>query len=167
MMSRLVGVALLTALGACDAPASSSAPAPIAATAPSAVGSSVPAVADPAPASAAPSTQPPPTSVAAQHILVAYKGAKNAPKTVTRTKSEARKRAEEVLARIHGGADFTELVKSYSDDPGSAERLGSVGKFTRDKMDKAFADAAFALKVDEVSDVVETPFGFHVIKRNQ
>jgi len=110
---------------------------------------------------------PPPTSVAAQHILVAYKGAKNAPKTVTRSKADARKRAEEALGRVRAGEDFTELVKVYSDDPGAADRMGSVGKFTREKMDKTFSDAAFALKVDEVSGIVETPFGFHLIKRNQ
>lgn len=105
--------------------------------------------------------------MAAQHILVAYKGAKGAPKTITRSKADARKRAEEVLAHVKAGEDFTALVKTYTDDPGSAERQGSVGKFTREKMDKAFSDAAFALKVDEVSGVVETPFGFHLIKRNQ
>jgi hypothetical protein len=109
----------------------------------------------------------PPTEVAAQHILVAYKGAKGAPKGVTRTKLAAETRAQEALDKIRGGADFTSLVKEYSDDPGSADRLGSVGKFTRDKMVKPFSDAAFALKVDQVSDVVESPFGFHVIKRNQ
>lgn len=105
--------------------------------------------------------------MAAQHILVAYKGAKNAPKTVTRSKADARKRAEEALGRVRAGEDFTELVKVYSDDPGAADRMGSVGKFTREKMDKTFSDAAFALKVDEVSGIVETPFGFHLIKRNQ
>jgi NIMA-interacting peptidyl-prolyl cis-trans isomerase 1 len=108
-----------------------------------------------------------PTEVAAQHILIAYRGAKNAPKGVSRTKAEAKKRAEEVLARAKAGEDFSSLVKAYSDDPGSVDRQGSVGKFKRDKMDKAFADAAFALRVDEVSGVVETPFGFHIIKRNQ
>jgi peptidyl-prolyl cis-trans isomerase NIMA-interacting 1 len=166
MTSRLVGLALVAVLGACDAPASSAPGASPVVPSAVAVASSAQAPTDPAPSASAP-TEPAPTSVAAQHILVAYRGAKNAPKTVTRTKAEARKRAEEVVARVHDGADFTELVKSYTDDPGSAERLGSVGKFTRDKMDKAFSDAAFALKLDEVSGVVETPFGFHVIKRNQ
>jgi parvulin-like peptidyl-prolyl cis-trans isomerase-like protein len=129
---------------------------------------SVPAaVAAPPPSSSPTADVPPPSSVAAQHILVAYKGAKGAPKSVTRSKPDARKRAEEALARIRAGEDFTALVKVYSDDTGTLDRLGSVGKFTRDKMDKAFADAAFALKVDEVSGVVETPFGFHLIKRNQ
>lgn len=108
-----------------------------------------------------------PTSVAAQHVLVAYTGAKDAPKGVKRTKAEAKARAEEVAGKAKAGGDFTELVKTYSDDPGSKERMGSVGKFTKDKMVKPFADAAFALAVDEVSGVVETPFGFHVIKRNQ
>ena len=109
----------------------------------------------------------PPDSVAAQHVLVAYKGAQRAPKGVTRTKAEAKKRAEEVAAKAKAGADFTELVNEYSDDPEAKTRLGSVGKFTRDKMVKPFSDAAFALAVGETSGVVETPFGFHVIKRNQ
>lgn len=126
----------------------------------------------PATTSAAPSAaqaaEAPPTTVAAQHILIAYKGAKNAPKGVTRSKADAKKRADEVDAKAKApGADFSALVAEYSDDPAKGERQGSVGKFTREKMDKAFSDAAFALKVDEVSDPVETPFGFHVIKRNQ
>lgn len=109
----------------------------------------------------------PPASVAVQHVLVAYKGAKNAPKGIVRRKADAKKRAEEVRDKARAGADFTELVKSYSDDPGASERMGSLGKITRDKVVPEFADAAFALEVDRVSDVVETPFGFHVIKRNQ
>jgi parvulin-like peptidyl-prolyl isomerase len=108
-----------------------------------------------------------PTSVAAQHVLVAYKGAKNAPKSVTRSKDEAKKRAAEVTTKAKAGGDFAALVKDYSDDAATKERLGSVGKFTRDKMVKPFADAAFALGVDAVSEPVETEFGFHVIKRNQ
>lgn len=109
---------------------------------------------------------PTPDWITAQHILIAYKGAKNAPKNVTRTKAEAKALAEKV--RDEGKtAPFEDLVAKYSEDPGSKDRLGSVGKFTRDKMTKAFSDAAFALKVDQVSEVVETPFGFHVIKRNQ
>lgn len=108
-----------------------------------------------------------PDAIAAQHILVAYKGAKGAPKAITRSKADAKKRAEEALAKAKGGTDFSSLVAEYSDDPGSKERQGSVGKFTRDKMTKPFSDAAFALGVDQISDVVETDFGFHVIKRNQ
>lgn len=121
------------------------------------------------PSAVASATTPaaPPTTVAAQHVLVAYKGAKGAPKTVTRSKADAKKRAEEVVAKAKAGADFSALVAEYSDDPGSKERMGSVGKFTREKMTKPFSDAAFALAVDEVSGVVESEFGFHVIKRNQ
>jgi hypothetical protein len=124
------------------------------------------AVATPsATASAAPAKVP--DAIAAQHVLVAYKGAKGAPKTVTRTKADAKKRAEEVVSKAKAGTDFSALVAEYSDDPGSKERMGSVGKFTREKMTKPFSDAAFALAVDEVSAVVETDFGFHIIKRNQ
>lgn len=117
--------------------------------------------------SAAPAPKVVPTAVAAQHVLVAYKGAKGAPKTITRSKADAKKRAEEVAAKAKSGSDFTALVAEYSDDPGSKERMGSVGKFTREKMVKPFSDAAFALGVDEISDPVESEFGFHVIKRNQ
>ena len=108
-----------------------------------------------------------PDAIAAQHVLVAYKGADKAPKGVTRSKADAKKRAEEVAAKAKSGSDFSALVAEYSDDPAAKERQGSVGKFTREKMAKPFSDAAFALKVDQTSEPVETPFGFHVIKRNQ
>jgi hypothetical protein len=108
-----------------------------------------------------------PDAISAQHVLVAFKGAEKAPKGVTRTKAEAKKRAEEVAAKAKAGTDFSELVAEYSDDPAAKERRGSVGKFTRDKMAKPFSDAAFALAVDQTGGPVETPFGFHVIKRNQ
>jgi len=86
---------------------------------------------------------------------------------VKRSKADARSLAEEVLKQAMGGKEFAELAKEHSDDPASAARLGSVGTFTRDKMHEKFSDAAFALKVNKVSPVVETPFGFHIIKRNQ
>ena len=109
----------------------------------------------------------PPDAIIAQHILVTYKGAKRAPKTVTRSKSEAKARAAEALAKVRGGMPFEDAVKAYSDDAATVDRLGSLGKFRRDAMDPAFGSAAFALKTGEVSDIVETPFGFHVIKRTQ
>jgi parvulin-like peptidyl-prolyl isomerase len=108
-----------------------------------------------------------PETVIAQHILCAYRSAKRAPSGVTRTKAEARARAAEALGKIRGGTAFEDIVKGYSDDAGSLDRMGSVGKFRRDSMDPAFSAAAFALKVGEVSDIVETPFGFHIIKRTQ
>jgi NIMA-interacting peptidyl-prolyl cis-trans isomerase 1 len=86
---------------------------------------------------------------------------------VTRTKSEARARAEEALKKIHSGTPFEDVVKDYSDDAGSADRMGSVGKFRREGMDPAFSAAAFRLTANEVSEPVETPFGFHIIKRTQ
>lgn len=167
--SAIVLVALAVASLACDdkkAPADPPAPSAI-------VPSAAPATSEPAPtASALPApsasaAEEAPTAVAAQHVLVAYKGAKNAPASVKRTKADAKKRAEEIADKAKGGADFTALVREHSDDPGSKERMGSVGKFTRDKMVAPFSDAAFKLRVGEVSGAVETPFGFHVIKRNQ
>ncbi len=150
---------LLVALTACrdDAPTPATIPVPTTPTA-SATASAPPVAATP-PAEL--------VTVVAQHVLVAYRGAERAPKAVSRSKADAKKRAEEVVAKAKAGEDFTALVAAYSDDPAAKERLGSVGKFKRDAMAKAFSDAAFALNVDEVSPVVETPFGFHVIKRNQ
>ena len=118
-----------------------------------------------APTATAPAAVP--DAIAAQHVLVAYKGAEKAPKGITRSKAEAKKRAEEVAAKAKSGSDFSALVAEYSDDPAAKERQGSLGKFTREKMAKSFSDAAFALAVGESSAAVETPFGFHVIKRNQ
>jgi parvulin-like peptidyl-prolyl isomerase len=103
----------------------------------------------------------------ASHILVAYKGARNAPPTVTRTKEQAMKRAENVLRKAKKGGDFPALATQYSDDPGSGPRGGDLGSFTRTTMVKPFSDAAFALRPGELSAVVETDFGFHVIRRTQ
>jgi len=131
---------------------------------------SAPAVAAPAASSAPsapPSLTPVPDKIIAQHVLVAYKGAKRAPKGVTRSRADAKARASEALAKVRAGTSFEDVVKDYSDDAGSLDRMGSVGKFARDAMDPAFSAAAFALKVGEVSEPVETPFGFHLIKRTQ
>lgn len=162
---------VLFALG-CDEPP----PAPATATSTAASAAKAPPVAPqvaPTPPPTASAQDKPadaaakPEWITAQHVLVAFKGAKNAPATVKRSKEEAKKRAEEVAAKAKAGEDFTALVKEYSDDAPTIARLGSVGKFKHENMVKPFSDAAFALKVDGVSDPVESPFGFHVIKRNQ
>ncbi len=151
----------------CDAPSVAPGAPPPSATAsvptppPAASSAAAPALAE------AEAPPPVPDAIIAQHLLVAYKNAKRAPKGIARSKAEAKARAEEALAKITSGMTFEGAVKAYSDDAGSADRLGSVGKFRHDAMDPAFSNAAFALRVGQVSGVVETPFGFHLIKRTQ
>ena len=167
MMLRCAASAwLITCVAACSesaAPASDAGPPAITVAAPASAASSAAPVATPKAPLAAPAEK-----IAAQHVLVAFKGAKNAPKGVTRSKADAKKRAEEVRGKaLAAGADFSALVAEYSDDPAKGERQGSLGVITPAKVVKPFADAAFVLPVDAVSNVVETEFGFHVIKRNQ
>jgi parvulin-like peptidyl-prolyl isomerase len=104
--------------------------------------------------------------IGAAHILVAYKGSERAKPEIARTKAEALKRAKEVQAKAAKGSDFAKLAQEYSDGP-TATRGGDLGKFEKRSMVKPFADAAFALDVGKVSDVVETKFGFHVIQRTE
>ena len=95
----------------------------------------------------------------ASHILIKLeKGASEAERKVAGTRAAA------LLAQVRGGADFAALAKAQSQDPGSAQQGGDLGLFARDTMVKPFADAAFAMKVGEISNVVESEFGLHVIK---
>jgi len=108
-----------------------------------------------------------PDEISARHVLVMHKGSQARPEGVTRSREEAMTRAKECLAKIRGSADFNEMVNEYSDEPGARQRQGDLGKFKRGTMVQAFGDAAFTLKVGEVSDVVETAYGFHIIKRTR
>lgn len=100
-----------------------------------------------------------PEMVRARHILI----------KVDRTASEddkknAREKAEGILKRIKAGEDFAKLANEVSDDTGSKTKGGDLGLFPKGRMVPAFEQAAFSLKPGEVSDVIESPFGFHIIK---
>lgn len=80
-------------------------------------------------------------------------------------KEAARAKAEQLLAQIRQAPQsFAEFARQHSQDPGSAANGGDLGFFARDTMVKAFEDTVFKMKPDEISDVVETDFGFHIIK---
>ncbi|MCX7599707.1 MAG: tetratricopeptide repeat protein [Armatimonadetes bacterium] len=76
----------------------------------------------------------------------------------------ARKRAEDLLAQIKKGADFAKLAREFSDDKGSAKQGGDLGWFRPGTMVPEFEQAAFALKPGQVSEVVKTDFGYHIIQ---
>ena len=96
----------------------------------------------------------------ARHILIlADAGMADA------NKKAARAKADKLLAEVKAQpAKFADLAKQHSQDPGSAANGGDLDWFSRDRMVKPFADAAFALKKGEISGVVESEFGFHIIK---
>ena len=97
-------------------------------------------------------------SVNASHILIIVP-----PGADAGTKAAAKGRAEEALKAARGGKDFAALARQYSQD-GSAQRGGDLGFVVRGQTAPAFENAAFALQIGQISDVVETPFGFHIIK---
>lgn len=72
--------------------------------------------------------------------------------------------AKEVLAKVKAGEDFAELAKEYSIDTATNEDGGDLGYISRNQMDEAFEEAAFALKKDAVSEIVQTSEGYHIIK---
>jgi peptidyl-prolyl cis-trans isomerase C len=103
-----------------------------------------------------------PEQVRASHILVSTEPTDpNA--DPNQVKAKAKEKAEGVLKQVKEGGDFAALAKENSACP-SAAQGGDLGKFGRGQMVKPFEDAAFSLKVGEVSDVVETQFGYHIIK---
>jgi hypothetical protein len=104
----------------------------------------------------------------AAHILIRYAGSARAPADVTRSKDEARKLASEVAQKAKApGADFTALADQYTEDPSGKGRGGSLGSFPKGRMVPEFDQATFALAPGQVSDVIETSFGYHIIRREQ
>jgi len=98
-----------------------------------------------------------PEMVRASHILVKTEGLDEA------GKAEAKKKLEGILKQVKDGKDFAELAKANSDCP-SKKDGGDLDFFRKEQMVKPFSDAAFASKVGQVSDIVETQFGYHIIK---
>ena len=78
--------------------------------------------------------------------------------------AEVKAKAEEVLKKAKSGEDFAELAKKYSQDPGSASQGGYLGKFQRSQMVKEFSDAVFSMKPGEISGLVHTEYGYHIIR---
>ena len=98
-------------------------------------------------------------SVTASHILIKVEQSDSDDK-----KAKKRELAEKVLAKVNDGEDFAALARKYSDDKGSAVKGGDLGSFVRGTMVPEFEQTAFSLNPGEVSDLVETQFGLHIIK---
>ena len=125
------------------------------------------------PAPQAPAGEP--EHVTVQHVLIGFQGSLPG-KNITRTKEEAEKLANEILAKARKGEDFAKLVKEYTDDafPGiyGMANVGvqpGSGEASRSRMVKGFGDIAFSLKIDEIGmasyNPQTSPYGWHIIKR--
>ncbi len=104
-------------------------------------------------------TEQPGAEIRARHILLRV-----APDATPTQRDSVMAQARDLRARAQSGENFAELARQFSQDPGSARDGGDLGFFGRGQMVAPFEQAAFALGVGEVSDVVETPFGYHIIK---
>lgn len=102
----------------------------------------------------------------ARHILIRVKGAPmQAPAGKPElTDEEALAKAQALRKRLVGGEDFATIAKAESDDAGSGAQGGDLGEFRRGMMVPPFEEAAFAAKVNEITEPVKTPFGYHLIK---
>jgi len=100
--------------------------------------------------------------VRASHILLMYKGSSRS--TASRSKDEALSQITTIKQQIDGGADFAGLAQQHSDCPSKAKG-GDLGPFGRGAMVGAFETTTFGMPIGATSDVVETDFGYHVIRR--
>jgi peptidyl-prolyl cis-trans isomerase C len=97
-----------------------------------------------------------PEQVRASHILIRT------------AEPDAKAKAEAILKELRDGADFSKLAKDKSQDPGSAAKGGDLGFFARGRMIKPFEDTAFGMaKAGDISEVIESPFGFHIIRLDE
>jgi parvulin-like peptidyl-prolyl isomerase len=100
----------------------------------------------------------------AKHVLVQYADSMRAGPSITRTKEEAYARIQECLTKYEEGENFEDLAREYSDGPTGPDG-GDLGEFEQGMMAPAFDEAVFACEVGKVTDIVETPFGYHIIYR--
>lgn len=105
-----------------------------------------------------------PEKVTAQHILLMTIDPATRLPLSTNAVAAKKKQMEELLARAKKGDDFGKLAKEFSEDPGSKENGGALPKFTREDMVSEFSTAAFGLKPGQISEIVSTMYGFHIIK---
>jgi peptidyl-prolyl cis-trans isomerase D len=100
-----------------------------------------------------------PEEVRARHILFRLP-----PEPDEETIAETSSAAQEILSEIRNGADFSTLAEENSDDTATATSGGDLGWFRRGRMTPEFEEVAFSLEIDETSDIVQTPFGLHIIR---
>jgi peptidyl-prolyl cis-trans isomerase C len=107
-----------------------------------------------------------PEMVRASHILLMTQDPKTKQELSQAEKDAKRKKMEGLLKRARAGEDFAGLAREYSEDPGSKDKGGEY-TFPRGEMMPEFESAAFALKPNEISDIITTPFGYHIIKLSE
>ena len=133
---------------------------------------STPAPASPSPAAAQddanePAAGPTPRVISARHVLIQWMGSDRAGLTIMRSKDQALALAQDVLKKARAGQDLGKLAIEYSDEPNAGARAGSLGRFQKGQMIPAFEEVAFKLKVGQISGIVETGFGYHIIQRTE
>ncbi|HEY8666685.1 MAG TPA: protein translocase subunit SecD, partial [Tepidisphaeraceae bacterium] len=109
------------------------------------------------------SFRPSSEQIQASHILISYKGATGADATITRTKAQALAKAKDLKAQLDKGADLNALASKESDGP-SRKDGGRLGSLSRGTMAPAFDAVAFAMKQRQISEPVDTPFGYDIIR---
>jgi peptidyl-prolyl cis-trans isomerase SurA len=113
-------------------------------------------------------TPVPAEEAAASHILVAWSGSTNCPPSVTRSRDDARERARQIAVMLRTGrGEFDALARKYSDDATVARNDGYLGTFRRGEMDPLFEVTVFKLAPGDVSEPIETNYGWHVVRREE
>lgn len=101
------------------------------------------------------------------HILIRYRGASRASSEISRSQSDAETRAGEALQRVNGGEDFAAVAADMSDDVANKDHGGDMGRLERGLLPGPLDQALFGMEVGDVRGPIETPLGYHVIKRTE